>query len=139
MDHLPRILNPSRPPLEVPCLQDDRFKYDGLGLSDFPGRIGFNYLGSDDGISMRDRTSFIQHWLFFGSLQEIFGLYDIKVVDDDFIRFTPDERCLITTAYLEDYMTSWIMKEHSMNEFCLEPQYKTLGRGKAFKETTPGV
>jgi len=41
MDHLPRPQMSMHTSLEIPFLLDERHIYDGLGLSEFPERMGF--------------------------------------------------------------------------------------------------
>jgi hypothetical protein len=45
MDHFPRPQMSMNATLEIPCLLDERYIYDGLGLSGFPERMGFHKQG----------------------------------------------------------------------------------------------
>lgn len=103
MDHLVRP-NDRIPIDDVPVFESALHLYDGLGFESFPSRTEHS---SQDPASQRTHASFIQGWLYFGLLREIFG--DSLQVED-FVRPIPPDRPqtvpyqqLLTTVKLPDY------------------------------------
>ena len=104
MDHLVRP-NDRIPIDDVPVFESALHLYDGLGFESFPSRTEHS---SQDPASQRTHASFVQGWLYFGLLREIFG--DSLQVED-FVRPTPPDRPqtvpyqqLLTTVKLPDYI-----------------------------------
>ncbi|KAH6986855.1 hypothetical protein EDB80DRAFT_817436 [Ilyonectria destructans] len=85
MDHLPQLKNRSGFRVEVRFLEDARFAYDGKGLEGFPGRCNFTFAKPHDLQTCWESSKFFQSWLFFGTLVEIFKVYNILILSDDFI------------------------------------------------------
>ena len=103
MDHLVRP--DDRIPIDpVPVFESTLHLYGGLGFKSFPSRTEHS---SQDPDSRRTHAAFVQGWLYFGLLREIFG-DSLRV--EDFICPTPPDRpqmvpyqWLLTTAKLPDY------------------------------------
>jgi hypothetical protein len=66
----------------------------------------------DDDDEDDDLNCFIQTWLFFGCLIEIFGIVGIPVHESDFIR----DKKYITTAKLPKLIEEWKAREESSSE-----------------------
>lgn len=104
MDHLPRFSTSRQPPIEVPYLS--REPYSGHSFLGYLKQKGYDEedIPRFDAIFSKDELdAFLQTWLFFGALHEIFGQL---LVVDDFIKQTAN-RLLVTTERFEDYMTLW--------------------------------
>jgi hypothetical protein len=104
MDHLPQFSTSRQPPIEVPYLS--REPYSGHGFLGYLKRKGHDEVDIsrlDAIFSKEELDAFLQTWLFFGALHEIFGQL---LVVDDFIQQTAN-RLLVTTERFEDYMTLW--------------------------------
>jgi hypothetical protein len=102
-------------PIEFPCLCTYQ-TYDKLGFHGFPTRKGWviqqdsnNPLERMDGTKFSDAeaSTFIQGWLFFGTLIEIFDLFRIHVRPQDFIRFDGSD-ARITFIFMDIYLESWL-------------------------------
>lgn len=106
MDHL--IRPHDRIPIDdVPVFESALHLYDGLGFESFPSRTERSL---QDPASQQTYASFIQGWLYFGLLREIFG--DSLQVED-FVLSAPLDRprtvpyqWLLTTTKLPDYFES---------------------------------
>ena len=103
MDHLVRP-NDRIPIDDVPVFESALHLYDGLGFESFPSRTEHS---SQDPASRRTDASFIQGWLYFGLLREIF---EDSLQVEDFVRPAHPDRpqtvpyqWLLTTAKLQDY------------------------------------
>ena len=126
MDHLVRP-NDRIPIDNVPAFESALHLYDGLGFESFPSRTGRS---SRDPSSQRTHAWFIQGWLYFGLLREIFG--DSLQVED-FVRPIPPGRLqtvpyqwLLTTAKLPDYFE----RPHKLNRSILAPYVPTKTTNK---------
>lgn len=85
MDHLVRPKD--RIPIDdVPVFESALHLYDRLGFKSFPSRTEHS---SQDPASQRTHASFVQGWLYFGLLREIFR--DSLQVED-FVRPIPPDR-----------------------------------------------
>ena len=122
MDHLPVVEDAAFPPDEVICMVSDSWQYDRSGLTRFPLRIGFFF---DKGIgkysrknfvlntekekivrSPAEKNAFIQSWLFFGVLTEVFATLEIPYNISDFV--TLKNGCkFLSLRRLEKYMSTW--------------------------------
>ncbi|KAF8536155.1 hypothetical protein BDD12DRAFT_852232 [Trichophaea hybrida] len=75
IDHLPRIQSLIRPPLQIPYLSECRPKCDS-DFDGFPPRCGVKIeelkQGNFNGRTINNMILFLQEWLFFGLLREIF-------------------------------------------------------------------
>jgi hypothetical protein len=73
--------------------------------------------GSDlkmsDTIDFDHYISFLQDWLFFGTLTEVFKVVGVHIRQKDFIR-DADRKRIITTASLESYLHQWLSREHEI-------------------------
>ena len=103
MDHL---LHPQDgiPLPNVPVFDSALHLYDRLGFESFPTRMEYR---PQDPASQQTRASYIQGWLYFGFLREVFG-ESLQVSDfirqrsSDSLRTVPYQ-WLLTTAKLPDY------------------------------------
>ena len=59
-----------------------------------------------------DYLAFVQAWLFFGTLDEVFKVVGILVNQQDFVRLQ-DQNEILTTTMLESYIDRWSMRERS--------------------------
>jgi hypothetical protein len=102
MDHLLQYQTSDRPSIEVPYVC--RHPYDDGTFAEYPRRQGVQrYITRLDlHLSNEEINSFLQTWLFFGLLSEIFEDF----VADDFIRSSPT-RSLVTTELLPQYTQRW--------------------------------
>lgn len=114
MDHLPPLLEPSTFQRDVPLLcgiQD----YDSKEFSSFPDRCGWVVSEDRSGniILLKDNLpgdesnaviSFVQAWLFFGTIVEVFSSSKIRIVLEDFVQRKDDGQFVITTAQLPSYI-----------------------------------
>ncbi|KUJ15055.1 uncharacterized protein LY89DRAFT_784082 [Mollisia scopiformis] len=111
MNHLPLPRNPALDPVEVPyrCTEP----YDGGPMLTYPHRHGWQVLYHPGGISYlvegekpddRKLEAFLQNWLYFGLLSEVFGSFiDIQ----EFITSTKDGEHVVTTQNQEACCVSW--------------------------------
>jgi hypothetical protein len=104
MGHLPSINDPISPYPRVPLLC--RENYDGHSFTSYPSRCGFDPLRTNVeflyGRSHADMGSFLQAWLYFGTLREVFDPF-CSVKLEDFVR----EDChgsFNSTAKLEEHI-----------------------------------
>ncbi|QKD50440.2 uncharacterized protein FOBCDRAFT_156233, partial [Fusarium oxysporum Fo47] len=105
MDHL---VGPSRPykTLKIPFLGE---MYDELGFDGYPSRKQWTIADLKDGQrSTRAAYGFLQSWLYFGTLHEIFGILNIKI---DLTNYINDEEGSITTRHLTTHLSLWAEKE----------------------------
>jgi len=117
MDHLP--LKDREPPIVIPYLLADDFKYDGGDFDSYPERCGWNFgiwrnndrtykdVDIKEWLRMSSKTkdelpAFLQAWLFFGLLSFALGM---EVPVEDFTRLLEDSQSkVLTTAKLETYL-----------------------------------
>ena len=111
MDHLVHPQD-SIPLDNVPVFDSALHLYDGLGFENFPVCMG-HY--SQDQASQQTSASYVQGWLYFGLLRELFG-DSLRV--SDFVRPRPPDlpqtvpyQWLPTTAKLPDYFE----RHHELN------------------------
>ncbi|EXJ81109.1 hypothetical protein A1O3_07397 [Capronia epimyces CBS 606.96] len=147
MDHLPNIENPAYPLDQVPFLATDPAdEYGGPSFDDFPTSKGLvlgKQLGEDhDDWALYYATSshdctlktpaqaacFIQSWLFFGPLLEVFSVLGFDVQVADFVG-QRDEVQLCTTAGLCKLIKRWAEAESGSSNV----QAKTA-RGEKIRE-----
>ena len=60
-----------------------------------------------------DFLAFLQAWLFFGILDEVFKVVGISVNQQDFVCFR-DQKEILTTTMLESYIDQWSSQERSV-------------------------
>jgi hypothetical protein len=127
MEHLPPVTNPLVTQAQIPYL-GRICRYDGGGFEDFPHRQGWKVSGSDtyhDSLvrangrepTVREETAFLQAWLFFGLLVEVFKCVGIAANQDDFISHskTPDA---VSTVKLPIYLEKWLAYEENQTIEC---------------------
>ncbi|RPB01932.1 hypothetical protein L873DRAFT_1834398 [Choiromyces venosus 120613-1] len=119
--HLPDVLEPGDPLPEIPCLCEPNH-YDKEGFFDFPTRQGwfFNFAGSsgperinrDEVPSSAQKGAFLQSWLFFGTMYEVFRLLDVEIeLEDCVIRDQDGTRRCVTTYPLRKYFANFTQNE----------------------------
>ncbi|CAK9865978.1 unnamed protein product [Sphagnum jensenii] len=110
MDHLPSIRSPVRLPLQVPYLFEFQPKCNG-GFDDFPSRCSMKVeelqQGKLDACTIDSVIPFLQEWLFFGLLQEIFEHASVTFRREDFIRTSDSSQLLVSTEHLPRYIWHW--------------------------------
>jgi hypothetical protein len=105
MDHLPRFSTSVAPLFEVPYLCS-HLPYEGNGFLGYPKGMGLDELQLShlDAVLPKDALdAFLQVWLFFGALHEIFG----QVLVSDFVR-QGQRGMQVTSSRLEDYIQRWV-------------------------------
>ena len=113
MDHLPTFSDTVGKYPRVPLLCRER--YDNLPFAQYPSRRGYDlqrlYSGDFSQHPREDTASFLQTWLYFGTLNEIF-----KVVEVDLEHFIErdDLGFRICTKKLDGYITRWATQVNSL-------------------------
>jgi hypothetical protein len=125
MDHLPSPLNPYQR-VQIPYLGGE--EYDNLGFSGFPERQGWtidqlsSLLGSSDGREIRGKTisnalAFVQSWLYFGTLHDVFRLNGITINKDDYIEKDGHEgKMVMTSERLPSHVVGYLGIETSLSD-----------------------
>jgi len=102
MDHIPTVLNTSHPLPEVPYLRDTRF-------------ASYHFQNQkihEHGPEEQEQcdSALFQQCLFFGTLVNVLGVYDIPVLESDFIACYQEGQEIVTTRLLADYLAAWVVK-----------------------------
>ena len=89
--------------------------YDGLGFQDFPRRHGYIFENHRPWLLQMSRfdaplLAFLQTWLYFGLLAEIFRLVDIIIDANDFVYTQMQGNRVITTHRLDELIIKWTRK-----------------------------
>ena len=112
MDHLPRIRDTAFQFPDVFLYKDARISYqrpfDSFSRS-VPSQAGSRQDWQNT------YTCFVQEWLFFGLLEELFCLFELPYDRNDFVK-QKDGRDVITTERLNDYFVAAIVQEHMKNQ-----------------------
>ncbi|KAF4632702.1 hypothetical protein G7Y89_g5424 [Cudoniella acicularis] len=105
MEHLPPVSDPYEPIL-IPYIGD--CEYDGLDFAGYPSRRGWDIdrllIGDFQETPTANAAAFLQTWLFFGLMHEIFA---VKIRSADFIRIGVSGKKWITTKKLPDYLQAF--------------------------------
>ncbi|EXL54328.1 hypothetical protein FOCG_07398 [Fusarium oxysporum f. sp. radicis-lycopersici 26381] len=120
MDHLPQLQERSGFRVEVPFLGDARFAYHGDSVEAFPGRYDFEFAKLHDLQTGWLSSRYFQSCLFFGTLVEVFKVYNIQLLRDDFVSRDANGHATITTKYLRDYIAAWIVSASHEYPGCLD-------------------
>jgi hypothetical protein len=105
--------------LEYTCLCGPT-DYDNQSFRGFLSRRGWSILpGSPiqlvrlDGSKpqLKDVEPFVQTWLFFGALTEVFGISGIEFAAEDFARLKDSDEHIITMILFDRYLEDWAMRE----------------------------
>lgn len=123
MDHLPPILEPIEDYPRLPYL-GHICTFDGGQFATFPERKGWKLGGIDafagglsraDGVepSHLETSSFVQAWLYFGLLTEVFRIINIPLRTEDFIKAS-GQGSTVTTLQLCRYVLAWEKHEQSI-------------------------
>ncbi|KAJ5374177.1 hypothetical protein N7517_006183 [Penicillium concentricum] len=104
MDHIESVPGSQYAPIQVPCLSSE--PYDGIDFSTYPERAGWDItrlLAGDFSQHPAEPTgAFLQNWLYFGVLWEVFGPI-IKGAKNNYVKPQEDTAYgIITVASLED-------------------------------------
>ena len=117
MDHLPRPPQPCHANLEVPYLVKEGLEYDGQGIEGYASRRGFDLdllrQGDLSRHTAEDTLSFLQSWLFFGLIIDIFKSVGIDLASRDFIRASSDGTRIITTKIFPQLVIGWEVIERN--------------------------
>jgi hypothetical protein len=101
-------------PIDIPYLCEEEYdRGDFLGYPHRKKWSGRDLEGYNDfgGRSAKEVEAFFQTWLFFGTLQSIFGLIGIVIATDDLTRSDPEGNKFITTEKLAGYIQAWMNHE----------------------------
>ncbi|KAM5349010.1 hypothetical protein ACJ41O_008833 [Fusarium nematophilum] len=120
MDHLPQLQERSGFRVEVPFLQDAHFAYHGDDVEGFPGLYDFEFAKLHDLQTGWLSSKYFQSCLFFGTLVEIFKVYNIQILRDDFVSRAGNGHATITTKCLGDYIAAWIISASREYPGCLD-------------------
>jgi hypothetical protein len=120
MDHLPQLQNGTGFRFEVRFLEDTQSAYNGRGLENYRKQSIFTLANSHDLPTDRELSKVFQSGLFFGTLDEIFNVYDISILRDDFVSRNEKGHAIITTKCLQDYIAAWIIAASREYPGCLE-------------------
>ena len=109
MDHLPKIKTPAFKAPLVPLYNDKRLIY----VRPFER---FREREPDPTVRGQDWTfaysNFVQEWLFFGLLQEMFAIFEIPFRRSDFQSQRANGRWFVSTEKLHEYVVALIVREH---------------------------
>lgn len=135
MDHLPKPASPifTYPTIHFVCFEE----YDRQDFHDYPVRAGWSYdeifsfgawdsLGKEGHRTFAQAKSFLQTWLFFGSLHAIFG--DFVIFDDFIDKHTSSPPSIHTRNLLrvaEDFLKR--TKSHTLSRDALLTIAHSLG------------
>ncbi|KAJ9604147.1 hypothetical protein H2200_011670 [Cladophialophora chaetospira] len=102
MEHLPRVADPALPPIKVPYL--DKREWGDNTYASYPRLRGWDkerLLGGDfSQHGPRKTEEFLQTWLYFGMLKEVFA---VKIDSRHFVRSNRLGERFITTKHLPIY------------------------------------
>ncbi len=82
-------------------------------LSDNSAILPDPKLKNSDTFDENNHLAFLQAWLFFGTLDEVFKVVGISVNQQDFVRLQ-DHKEILTTTILESYIDQWSLRERSV-------------------------
>ncbi|KAJ5959917.1 uncharacterized protein N7479_007067 [Penicillium vulpinum] len=104
MDHIESVPGSQYAPIQVPCLSPE--PYDGIDFSTYPERVGWDItrlLAGDFSQHPAELTgAFLQNWLYFGVLWEVFGPI-IKGAKKNYVKLQEGTAYgIITIASLDD-------------------------------------
>ena len=106
--------------------------YDGGSFSEYPMRQGYNkeqlLAGNFSDRTQAEVASFLQSWLYFGFLHEVFGTADSAYDPTDFIRITEAGEWVVTTQKLPLYLRQWKIRETSQLKLKLQLRAVALSK-----------
>ena len=100
MDHLPKVNHPYNP-IRISCLSSE--DYHGGSFHNYDERQGWTSERLENENLRQDAVTFLQTWLYFGTLSEVMGFH---VPKSDFIRGADNQKW-ITTKRLPAYFRRW--------------------------------
>lgn len=107
MDHLPKFGHSVEPYPRIPYLCTE--EYDGLPFAEYHIRHGWEvgrlYKGDFSQHGRDETASFLQNWLFFGAIQEIFGYQ--KPFDTKHLVLDDDQGKRVCTSSLNNHFAVW--------------------------------
>ncbi len=95
------------------CTQDDQIRIVVDFLFDNSAILPEWKLKISDTFDKNDYLAFLQAWLFFGTLDEVFKVVGISVNQPDFVRLQ-DQKEILTTTILGSYIDQWSLQERSV-------------------------
>ena len=119
-DHLARLFEYgevfTQPKIKIPYICNDRYTYDGGDFHTYPQRCGFDIeriKESDfNGKDIVEVVPFLQAWLSFGILRDVFLVSGIQIVEEDFItQGKSTGQATVSTVTLNDRTWDWIVAE----------------------------
>ncbi|KIW65390.1 hypothetical protein PV04_07653 [Phialophora macrospora] len=129
MDHLPAPDHPCYT-VTVPYLCKE--VYDGLGFERYPRRAGWDalkLLDADLGThSVDELGAFIQTWLYFGVLGDVFGIVGLDFDQTSFVAQLPSGESVVTSIPLLGHISNWQKKAESL------PSDERKAQGKRVRE-----
>lgn len=133
MDHLPTAKNPLYSYPQVPYFEDSRFTYSGPAET-FKSRIDPRQIVSPNENWKRAYSSFVQQWLYFGTLSEFASIHKLPFQPRDFVQTADDGTEVISTKLLNDYLVAFILEDHRATGITLtggNPSMKNIMDGTA--------
>lgn len=116
MDHLPKPKLQEPLNLVVPYLCEEAPSYDGIGLIDFPQRMGYESTFLDDQ-PPRPLAAFLQSWLYFGALQDTLAVFcedqGMPINPQDLVKMPEDGispkviRSEALLMFIKQYTVAW--------------------------------
>jgi hypothetical protein len=129
MDHLP---SPDHPCYAVPVPYLCKEIYDGLGFEKYPRRAGWDVLkllDADLGThSVDELGGFIQTWLYFGILADVFAIIGLDFDQTSFVAQLPSGESVVSSIPLLDHISKWQKKAESL------PADERKAQGKRVRE-----
>ncbi|KAI1489984.1 hypothetical protein F5X96DRAFT_638486, partial [Biscogniauxia mediterranea] len=135
MDHLPKIHGAENAPwMRVPCLvHQSGLQYPSQpqgpeGFKTFPSLHGYDHETLVAGVpSNRDTVAFLQSWLFFGLLTEVFARPNYDFHREDFVRTSSSTgEVLISTKALPRYFYYWLAVRSHEDPDAVQMQEKMI-------------
>lgn len=127
MDYIPSLAGSTSQLDEVPYYDVPTVSYDGQGvtyggqrLEDGVQHFSERFLSvvADD---PKQGTAAAQSWLFFGTMKEVFGVYNLPFLEQDFVTDSASDKKVVTMRMFHSYMTAWIIKASECCPAVLRP------------------
>ena len=111
MQHLPSY--GASAPIVVPYICTEM--YDGGSFDGYPLRKGWDLekllVMKPQGKTLEEAESFLQSWMYFGILFQLFGYTDARFEPFHFVRVQKDGSSIVTTERLAEYVSQWYIHE----------------------------
>ncbi|KAL2840676.1 hypothetical protein BJY01DRAFT_218215 [Aspergillus pseudoustus] len=141
MDHIESVPDSPYPALQIPCLSSEA--YDGLDFLTYPERSGWDIdrllNGDFSGRPTEETAAFLQNWLFFGVLWEVFGPIT-KGAKANYVQpqegtehgvisvASLDERMLELSSFIASYVQSAGLESGQIMGHRIETSLRTVSR-----------